>query len=281
MMRAALLAALLALGACAGERDLRPDEVGETLHLPAEQVRQGFFTRVCRPAAPGPARLVVINHGSPGDAAARPTMRPYVCGSEAVRWFTERGFIAAIPMRRGYGQTGGSWAETYGACARADYANAGRETARDILAVVRAMRARPDVAPTPALVVGQSAGGWGGLALAAANPAEVGAVVNMAGGRGGRQGGQSNNVCRPENLVRAVGEFGVTARTPMLWVYSANDSFFDHPLATRMAEAWRAGGATVDFQAVPSFGREGHGLFTGAGGTDVWGPLLSNFLAAR
>lgn len=276
-MRAWLLAALLALGACASEASLTADEVGETLNLPASQAPNGFFTRICRPAAPGPAPLVVINHGSPGDAAARPTMRPYVCGSEAVRWFTERGFIAAIPMRRGYGQTGGAWAENYGGCARVDYGSAGRETARDILAVVRAMQGRPDVAPGPAMVVGQSAGGWGSLALAAQNPPEVSLIVNFAGGRGGWQNGLPNNVCRPDQLVRMAGEFGTTARIPTLWIYTANDSFFGPSLAARMAEAWRVGGAPLDFQALPGFGRDGHGTFSAAGGSEVWGPLVQAF----
>ena len=275
MRRGLLLAAILALGACATDAVLRADEVGETLRLPAEHVPGGLFTRICRPASPGPARLVVINHGSPGDAAARPTMRPTPCGAEAVRWFTSRGYIVAVPMRRGYGETGGAWAEGFGGCQRGDYGAAGRETARDILGVVRAMQARGDVARGPAVVVGQSAGGWGGLALAAQNPPEVALIVNMAGGRGGWQGGVPNSVCRPENLVRAAGEFGTTARTPTLWIYATNDSFFDHALARRMVEAWQGAGAPADFRAVGPFARDGHNMFFAAGGSEVWGPLVS------
>jgi len=140
------------------------------------------------------------------------------------------------------------------------------------------MQARGDVARGPAVVVGQSAGGWGSLALAAQNPPEVSQIVNMAGGRGGRQGGVPNSVCRPENLVRVAGEFGATARTPTLWIYSANDSFFDHALARRMVAAWQEGGATADFQAVGPFARDGHNIFFAAGGSDVWGPLVGAFL---
>ena len=276
-MRAWRIMALLALGACASGAALPADEVGETLSLPASHVPNGLFTRIYRPGAPGPAPLVVINHGSPGDAAARPTMRPYACGSEAVRWFTERGFIAAIPMRRGYGRTGGPWAEGFGGCGSGDYGPAGRETARDILAVVRVMQGRPDVAPGAAMVVGQSAGGWGSLALAAENPPEVALIVNMAGGRGGWQGGVPNQVCRADQLVRVAGEFGATARIPTLWIYTANDSFFDPALAARMAEAWRGAGAPADVQALPAFGRDGHGLFSAAGGSEIWGPLVQAF----
>lgn len=277
MTRRLALAALLLLGACA-ESDLRADEAGETLNLPVAHVPGGLYTRLCRPVAPGPAPLVVINHGSPGDAAVRPAMRPATCAGEAVRWFTARGFLVAIPMRRGYGQTSGIWAEGYGGCGRADYAQAGQETARDILAAVQALRAIPGVSPQPAVVIGQSAGGWGALALAAQNPPEIGFIVNMAGGRGGWQGNQPNTVCRPENLVRAAGGFGATARIPTLWIYAANDTFFSPGLARDMAGAWRLAGARVVLHQLPPFGRDGHGLFFGPGGSGVWGPLVSPFL---
>ena len=278
MIRRLALASLLLLGGCAAEADLRADEAGESLFLPAAHVPGGLYTRLCRPAAAGPARLVVINHGSPGDPEVRPAMRPASCQAEAVRWFTARGYLVAIPMRRGYGQTGGAWAEGYGGCGRADYLRAGRETARDILAAVQALRALPGVAPQGAVVVGQSAGGWGALALAAQNPPELGAVVNMAGGRGGWQENRPNNVCQPENLVRAAAEFGATARLPMLWIYAANDSFFGPDLARDMSRAWRLAGAPLELHPLPPFGRDGHGLFFGAGGSAVWGPLVAEFL---
>ncbi len=275
---AALLLPLL--GACAiAESDLTGEQAGETLHLPASHVPGGLYTRLCAPPRGAPAgRLVLINHGSPGDAAIRPAMRPASCQSEAVRWFTARGHLVAIPMRRGYGRTAGPWAEGYGACAEPDYARAGRETARDILAATQAMQARPGTPPGPAIIIGQSAGGWGALALAAGNPPEVSHVVNMAGGRGGRQNDQPNNVCRPENLVRAAGAFGATARLSTLWIYAANDSFFGPDLARGMAGAWRLAGAPATLRQLPAFGRDGHGLFFGQGGSAIWGPEVEAFL---
>ena len=272
------LALALLLSACAADAGLRADEAGETLTLPAPA---NLHTRICRPAGGGPAPLVVINHGSPRDAAARSTMRPYGCGDEAVRWFTERGFIAAIPMRRGYGQTGGAWAEGFGTCSAGEYVAAGQATARDILATIRAMQGQSSVASAPAVVVGQSAGGWGALALAAGNPPEVSLVVNMAGGRGGWRGGLPNQVCRPDQLTRAAGEFGTTAVTPTIWVYTANDSFFGPALAAQMAQAWRAGGGSAELNALPAFDRDGHGMFSAVGGSAVWGPVVQAALQRR
>jgi mannose-1-phosphate guanylyltransferase len=148
----------------------------------------------------------------------------------------------------------------------------------DILAATRAMRARPGTPPGPAIIVGQSAGGWGALALAAQDPPEVSRIVNMAGGRGGRQNDQPNNVCRPERLVSAAGAFGQMARMPTLWIYAANDSFFGPGLARDMAQAWRLSGAPVTLRQKPAFGRDGHGLFFGQGGSAIWGPEVEAFL---
>ncbi len=59
------------------------------------------------------------------------------------QWFLARGFAVVYALRRGYGATGGDWAETYGPCNRADYARAGLESARDIAAIVNFFYADP------------------------------------------------------------------------------------------------------------------------------------------
>src|SRR5215469_16642251 len=81
-------------------------------------------TRLCRPAGGTPAGLVVINHGSPPDAAVRPRMRPGSCGQEAAQWFLGRGYAVAMPLRRGYGATGGDYAESIGPCLSVDFVHA-------------------------------------------------------------------------------------------------------------------------------------------------------------
>jgi len=70
-------------------------------------IRYLLQARVCRPTSAAPARVVVIAHGSPPDASARPGMKLLSCESEAARWFLDRGFVVIAAMRRGYGETGG------------------------------------------------------------------------------------------------------------------------------------------------------------------------------
>ncbi len=237
-----------------------------------------IFTRLCLPPQGATAALVLINHGSPASADRRPAVTPAACGAEAVQWFLARGHAVGLPLRRGYGENGGRWAESYGRCDTPDFRAGGLETARDIEATLEILAARPDVPRGPAIIVGQSAGGWGAMALASRNPPGVQAYVNMAGGRGGWRNGQANNNCSPAALVRAAGEFGATARASMLWVYTANDSFFDPDLAARMHTAFTAAGGQARLLALGPYGRDGHSLFFSGGGAATWGPLVTEFL---
>jgi dienelactone hydrolase len=234
---------------------------------------------LCRPASASPARLVVIAHGSPPRASARPHMTLTPCDNEAVRWFTGRGYAVALFMRRGYGGTDGPWAEGAGPCAQADYAHAGLETARDIAAAVDAATRRPGVRPDGVVVVGQSAGGWGVVAYDSQPHPNVAALISMAGGRGGHVDDQPNKNCRPDALAAAAGQFGARATTPMLWVYAANDSFFAPPIAAALHDSFTAAGGQAEFHAVGPYGSDGHRLFFGAGGSAVWGPIVAAYLA--
>ncbi|RVT97962.1 hypothetical protein EOD42_06695 [Rhodovarius crocodyli] len=231
--------------------------------------------RLCLPQGGARRPLVLINHGSPANAARRPAMTATSCGAEAVRFFLARGHAVGIPLRRGYGASGGNWAETYGRCDNADYVRAGLEGARDIRAAMTALTARPDVPAGLVLVVGQSAGGWASMALASQNPPGIAGYVNMAGGRGGHLNNIANLNCAADRLVQAAGRFGATSRAPMLWVYTANDSFFAPELARRMHQAFTAAGGQARFVAAAPFGTDGHNLFFGSGGSAIWGPLVN------
>jgi len=239
-----------------------------------------MLATVMRP--PGEARqpLVVINHGSPADGSQRAKMQPprYATISS---WFLARGYVVALPLRRGYGDSGGTWAEAYGKCDAPDYLGAGLQGAADIQATIDFMRGQPFVAPDRTIVVGQSAGGWASMALSSRNPAGVSGLVNFAGGRGGHQkmpDGSLGN-CTPGALVDAAAKYGATARVPMLWLYAQNDSFFDPALAARMANAYNAAGGHATYRALPPFGRDGHSLAGSNDGASIWGPLLESFLA--
>jgi dienelactone hydrolase len=237
--------------------------------------------RVCRPMSDAPAPLVILNHGAPPNAIDRPKMRLGRCDQEAAQWFLSRGFVVAFALRRGYGETGGAWAEDSGGCDHPNFVRAGVETARDIDAAVNSLTALPFVRRDGVVVVGQSAGGWGSIAYDALPHPKVAAFVVMAGGRGGHRRNQPDNNCRPDLLVEAARSFGTKAATPMLWIYTANDSYFAPPIARSLWRAFTASGGKADLEQLGPFADDGHHLFFATGGSAVWGPLVERYLAAQ
>lgn len=240
-----------------------------------------IFVRVCRPEADAPARLVVINHGSPPNSRDRPGMQLGRCDQEAAQWFLSRGYVVAFPLRRGYGASGGAWAESYGRCDQADYFHAGLETAHDINAAVEAVTGLPFVRPEGVVVVGQSAGGWGTIAYDSVPHPKVAAFIVMAGGRGGHWHDEPYRNCHPELLAQSAGRYGATATTPMLWVYVENDTFFGPAIARALYQSFTRSGGHAVLEQPSHFDDDGHRLFFGQGGSAIWGPLVERYLAQQ
>jgi len=234
---------------------------------------------VFRPPGEARAPLAVLNHGSPADSSERAVMtRPRMIAVST--YFVAHGYVVVLPLRRGYGDTGGRWAESYGRCERADYFGAGLQTAADIRATIDYMRALPFVMPDRTVVVGQSAGGWGTLALSSLNPPGVPAMIDFAGGRGGHQDAPEG-VCDPGALVWAAAKYGETARVPLLWISTANDSYFEPGLVRRLVEAYTGSGGRAFHRALGAFGEDGHALAASDVGVALWAPLVSEFLKNR
>ena len=178
-----------------------------------------------------------------------------------------------------YGATGGPWTEGYDGCANADYFKAGLETAHQINAIVDYATKLPNVKPTDVIVVGQSAGGWGTIAYSSLPHPSVSAFINMAGGRGGHYQHKPNNNCQSQNLVTASGQYGKTSRVPMLWIYARNDTFFAPSIADAMYKSFIDAGGKAQLIHPDKYGHDGHHLFLGAGGSEIWGPLVENYLS--
>jgi dienelactone hydrolase len=225
-----------------------------------------------RPDGDGPFPLAVLNHGSPRTAADRRnrTRERY---PQQSAWFLARGFAVMVPMRRGYAGSEGDWAEGGGPCDRSNWYLASRESAKDIRAAVEFMQARPFIDRSRALLVGQSAGGFGVLALAAEGVEGLKGVVNFAGGRGSPQAGKN---CSPENVIYSMGQFGRTTKVPTLWIYNENDSYFSVPMIQEMHAAFRKRGGDAELVLLPPFGTDGHLLFSR--GVKLWSPLVESFL---
>jgi dienelactone hydrolase len=271
MMRAARLTILIV---CAALQPAAADPFyREDLRIAAAAAgARGLEAMLLRPAGTRRYPLALISHGTPRDGTERAGMSPYGSYRQALE-FARRGFAALVVMRRGYGDSGGDYAENNGPCGQRDYSLAAKASVSDLRTAIEAMRGRTDVSTSGMIAVGASAGGFATVALTADPPAGLAAAISFAGGRGSRA---DNDVCDKDALVREFGALGRTSRIPMLWIYARNDRFFWPELAHRMHAAFTGAGGRAQFVDAPSTGDDGHFLFSTA--IPLWTPMVDGFL---
>ncbi len=245
------------------------------LKVPIGDRQYRLAVRVFRPSGPGPFPLVVINHGTPISIAdARNEKLGF---SIASAWFVGQGYVVVVAQRPGFGESDGPYLEESGPCSDRDYVRDGRQTAAVESAIVETAARIPGVNATRIIVVGQSAGGFGAIALGDAPPPGVVGIISFAGGRGGDD---HEHICSgADRLVQAAGTFGQTNKVPQLWLFAANDHFFPPPIAHRMFDAYKAGStAPIRFIDLPPFDGDGHRTL-GYAGASVWASPVSTFLS--
>jgi dienelactone hydrolase len=277
----ALLMVLLASGACLGSDDQPVQEEIWALPLTLPSVAY-----VVRPVGDGPFPLAVMNHGVSLDARER-SFFPLVEFRDAAIWFARRGYLVVAPAGPGYGAGAldlpehGLFSLFYskiGGCDNPNFRDAGMAAAALDQWTIDYMTAQHFAVPNTAIVIGQSAGGWGAIALSSQNLPQIKAIIAFAAGRGGRVGGKPNNNCAPDKLVAAAAEFGRTARVPMLWIYIENDTFFGPELSQRMHAAYTGAGGNAEYHLMPPFGSDGHFFIDSAESIPQWSPLVRQFL---
>jgi len=221
--------------------------------------------------------LALMTHGTPRQADERPEMTPLAMIPQA-REFARRGWTAVVVLRRGYGDSGGAYAEDAHACSRRpDFIGSSHEAVKDLREASAYLATRPEVDSSRMIGVGISTGGFAMVALASDPPPGMVAAISFAGGRGSNA---PDHVCNPEALVEAFGEFGKHAKVPMLWIYAANDHFFSPQLAQAFYTAYTRTGGKATFLAADPFGSDGHHLFS-ARGTPLWTPMVDDYLKSR
>jgi dienelactone hydrolase len=265
---AALLAGL------AGQTVAAEPYLKEELRIPfALAGPRGLQALLVRPNGPGRYPLALLAHGSPRSVESHASMTPWAMLPQATE-FARRGWAAVVVMRRGYGDSGGDWADSYGPCANPNFVAAAAAGAADLKASINFLVNRPDIDRSRVISVGVSAGGFATVALTADPPPELVAAISFAGGRGSIH---ADEVCHGERLVEAFRSFGKRSRLPMLWVYAENDHFFGPALAQQLKGAFTEAGGNVEFIAAPAFGRDGHYLFS-MEGIPVWTGFVDKFL---
>jgi dienelactone hydrolase len=201
--------------------------------------------------APKPMPIYIFGHGREAEAIDRVKFgrARYVANST---WFANLGFIVAVPTRIGYGVTRGDDVEDSGEWNRKVYPLGYEATADQTIAVLEAIKKRPDVTGDKTIIMGQSYGGTTAITIAARSVPGVKALVNFARGGGGNPITSPQNSCSEYSLRKMFGKWGATVRTPSLWVYTENDEYFGPKYPKAWFEAFKAEGEVGDYLAMPA-----------------------------
>jgi CubicO group peptidase (beta-lactamase class C family) len=277
-----LALAALALVASATACPLAAKLVETTIEVPVEVrdaqgqiVRQPIKVTIFRDDARPRAPFMILNHGRSAKAVQRAGVKPAQYAANA-RYFVSRGYAVFMPVRIGYGASGGADVENSGPCAAKAYRRVYEAGTTQSLSVIEFAKAQPYVDPARGIVVGQSFGGTITIALAARNVPGVLAGVNFAGGGGGRPDTHPEQPCSVERMTQLFASYGATARIPTLWVYSRNDKFWGPELPRVWHKAFTDRGGMGEFVSLPEYKSDGHPSFTGA--PEAWKPAFEAFL---
>ena len=225
-----------------------------------------FETTIFKPPGSGPFPLLLMNHGKEiGDPHKQKRDRFLAISRE----FVKRGYAVAIPMRRGFARSTGTYTDH--GCNMADN---GHLQADDIEAALVALLKQNWVDSERIIIGGQSYGGLAAMAFGVRQFPGVRALLNFAGGL--RVDGHS---CDWKNsLVKAFASYATKTTLPSLWFYGENDSYFDHALATQLLNAYQSAGATPQLSAFGKFKNDAHGMSGSRDGVSIWLPETELFL---
>ena len=275
------LVCLLLAGTAFADEDLYsgPRLIEEQVRIPAGSGRYEIAATILRPEGDGPYGAVVLNHGVAASARERARESAgLLIGAASV--FARRGYVVVMPLRRGFGATGGQMAEDPGSCANPDYRKAEQAAAADVMAAYDYARTLPYVDGSRMILAGQSAGGMVSLFTAGTrSPPGLVAVLNFAGGRGGDPQLSPGLPCAVEPVAKVLDGLGKTTRVPVLFNYAENDLFFSPKTSRLWFERFAAGGAQAEYALQPAFGKDGHYLFSDAAGVPYWLPTVESFFA--
>jgi dienelactone hydrolase len=238
-------------------------------------------TTILRPEGKGPYGAVVLNHGVSGSPEERAKESSEIFLATA-SVFARRGYVVVMPLRRGFGSTGGRMAEDAGPCRSPDYIRAEQAASDDVMAAYNYTRKLPYVDASRMILAGQSGGGIVSIYTAGMRqPEGLVAVLAFAAGRGGNPDIRPGVPCAVEAVAKVFDQLGKRVKVPVLFNYAENDHYFNAETTQGWYKRFTAGGARGEYVLQPAFGRDGHYLFSDLVGVRHWLPTVERFLATN
>ena len=285
--RASLVATLfLALPAIAAEPrkddtiDARLREEVHRLEIPGTGA--SIVMTSYRPPGDGPFPWVVLSHGTAPDPSANARIGRSRNLPVAREW-VKRGYALLVPVRRGYGDSGGTHlADSYGTCDKPDFRRAGEAASKDLHATIHWARGQRDLDGRRWLLAGQSAGGFASIYTASKNPAGLQVVLAFSSGRGGNPDTRPREPCASDHLATLYRDIAPKVRVPVLFFYAENDEYIGPRVQKLWFDAFRDGGGRAEYVMVPPFPeRRGHGVFPAQKGIPIWTAAVASFYKSQ
>ncbi len=261
--------------ACAAQTAPPPLATAINEHVVMLRVGSGWSsveleTTIFKPRGDGPFPLVIVNHGkATGDPRFQARARYLFAATE----FVARGYLVAMPMRRGFSKSGGGYIA--GGC---NIRSNGLLQAEDIRDAVDTLAKRADVDPQRIVIIGQSHGGLTTMALGTMNVPGVRGLINFAGGL--RVESTNSGYCSWEkSLTDALEAYASKTALPSLWFYGDNDSFWGAELPKVMHQRYTAAGGKAQLISFGVFEPgDAHGMFGHRAGRKIWLKPVEEFL---
>ena len=245
--------------------DFRMNE--QVLMVPAGLARSALLqTTVFRPDGDGPFPLVIINHGKDAGDPRSQTRDRFLFMATA---FVKRGYAVMVPMRQGFANSTGTYAN-FGCNMTAN----GIAHASDVMDTIVFARSQRWIDADRIVIAGQSYGGLATIALGTRSIKGVRGLLNFAGGL--RDDG--NKCDWRSELVRAFSVYGEHNKIPSLWMYGINDSLFRPDLVGRMHSAFVRSGGRARLHEFGIFKRDSHGMVASRDGEKIWWKEAESFL---
>ena len=132
-----LAAALVASSAIHAREEKLDQSLREAVHsVRVTAAGSSIIVTSFRPRGEGPFPWLVLSHGTATTPEANRVIGRYR-PLNPVREWVRRGYAVLVPVRRGYGASGGAeFGDAYGGCGSPDFRRAGEGAALDLLATV-------------------------------------------------------------------------------------------------------------------------------------------------
>jgi len=244
---------------------------------------------IWRPLHTQSKKVVFFSHGSTGGGSIHPKEPVEFIPRPLIKYFVDRGYTLVMPIRRGLGQSTGTFiAECEfqsGKCSLADNRALAGPSLDDAVADNSAVLDQVvlgRIAPRNAKVLftGISRGGFLSLRMAAARPGNAAGVLNFVGGWISMPDvwPADELKARVELHHRWLREMAGSIEARTLWVYGSRDPFYSEAVTRGMFDSFIQSGGTGKFFFVSN-----HALPTGHNvgqAPELWEREVAEFLAS-